>query len=127
MQIHFNPNATASKAIENAFSACISSGIDVCIVGADAEGITLAKWRTGSALPKAFTLVQRVAGSGVCVGGYLKKEYTEGFELQGKKCFIALGGTMMQPTVKIRLDTARQRVATKDVALISFDPKYSDE
>lgn len=127
MQIHFNPNATASKLIENTFNACISTGIDVCIVGVDAEGVTLAPHRFGNPLPKAFTLVQRVAGSGVCIGGYLKKEYTEGFELQGKKCFIVVGGTMKQPTIKIRLDTAANRQPNRDIALISFDPKYSEE
>jgi hypothetical protein len=126
VRINFNPNAVASKIIEQTFNSCISSGIDVCVVGVDKVGVTLAKWRPGNALPKAFTLVQRVAGGGVCIGGYLKNEYTAGFDLQGKKCFISQGGTFMNPTIKIRLDTALKRLANKDVALISFDPQYSE-
>lgn len=125
MELQFNPNAIASKAIENHFNACISSGIDVCITAADDNSVTLAPWRFGNPLPKEFTLRQRVAGMGACVGGYLKIEHTAKHDLKGKKCFITLGGTMKQPTVKIRLDSAANRGPSKDVALISFDPKYT--
>jgi len=126
MVLHFNPNACASKAIENHFNACISSGIEVSVVSVDKEGVTLAPHRFGGELPKAFTLVQRMAGSGVCIGGYLKHEYTEGFDLKGKKCFVTLGGTMRSPTVKIMLDSAANRMPNKDVRLVSFDPHYSE-
>ena len=128
MKINFNPNAAASRIIENEFNGCVSSGIAVYIAAADKDSVTLAKWQFGEALPKAFTLLQRTPGSGcVCAGGYLKQEYIEGHELLGKKCFIKVGGTMRNRTITIRLDTAAKRMPNRDVAMISFDPQYSEE
>jgi hypothetical protein len=125
MKLMFNPNANCSKVIESVFNGCISSGIDVCIVGTDSEGVTLGPWRFGNALPKAFTLTQRRTGS--CVGGYLKQSLTDGFDLRGKKCFIEICGSMRNRTIKIKLADAARRMACPDVAMVSFDPQYKDD
>lgn len=125
MKLSFNPNANCSKVFESVFNACISSGIDVYIVSVDAEGVTLGKWQYGNPSPKAFTLTQRRTGS--CVGGYLKQEFTDKFDLLGKKCFIEITGTMRHRTIKIKLAGAARRMACADVAMVSFDPMYKDD
>jgi hypothetical protein len=128
MRLNLNPNACASEIIADVFNGSVSLGIDVCIVASDDNSVTLGKWRFGDPLPKAFTLTQRSAGTGCrCVGGYLKQVYTEGHDLLGKKCFIEVGGTMRNRTIKIRLDTAKQRMTDRHTALVSFDPTYSEE
>jgi len=128
MRLNLNPNACASEVIADAFNGSVSLGIDVCIVASDENSVTLGKWRFGDPLPKAFTLTQRSAGTGcVCVGGYLKQEYTDGHDLEGKKCFIEVGGSMRSRTIKIRLDTAARRMTDRHTALVSFDPTYSEE
>lgn len=128
MRLNFNPNACAGAAIASHLNSSISSGIDLCIVAQDAEGITFAAWRFGNPLPKACTLTQRRAdGNSTCLGSYLKKDVVEAYgELQGTKCFIQLGGTFAQRTFKLILSTAAKRMANKDVSLISFDPQYSE-
>jgi hypothetical protein len=124
-KLQFNPNANCSKVIESEFNGCISSGIDVYIAGVDSEGVTLGAWRYGCGHPKAFTLTLR--GKGVCVGGYLKKELTDGFDLRGKKAFIEICGTMRNRTIKLKLADAARRMACPDVAMVSFDPQYKDD
>jgi len=128
MLLTFNPNARCSEVIESEFNGSISSGIDVCIVAQDDTGITLGKWRSGSPLPRAFTLTQRTAGRGQCIGGYLKKEHTEKFNLQGKKCFIEITGSLRTGrTIKLLLAGAAVRQPNRDVAMVSFDPSYKDD
>ena len=128
MLLNFNPNAACSEVIEREFNSSISTGIDVCIVAQDDTSITLGKWRFDSPFPKEFTLTQRTAGVGRCVGGYLKKEHTEKFNLQGKKCFIEITGSLRTgKTIKLALAGAAMRMPNKDVAMVSFDPAYKSE
>jgi len=129
-RVNFNPNAECSRLLERVFDSCITTGLEVSIIDTDdKEGIWLTKWKFSAAKPLPdFRLIQRKRGQGDAVGGYLKKELLERFEVGAQeKCLVREEGSLLAGTarVKLLLKDSKKIPASRDTALVSFDPKYS--
>ena len=120
--LNCNPNAVASRAIASMFNSFASSGIDLTYDHTDEDGIWLRKWVKSDATPKPdMSFIQRRTGD--CVGSYLHVDYIKQFDVKARtKCLVRQGGTMRNPLVQFVLSESRQRMTSRDVALVSFDP-----
>jgi hypothetical protein len=123
MKLHFNLNSGGSLLVLDAFNTEGAQGVDVTITEADTTGVTLALTRrVGAGLGK-FTLTRR--SKGVCLGGYLKKEFIGELDLLQKKCFIEQTGSMMNRKIKVLFSTAAHMEPDRAAAFVSFDPHFA--